>query len=113
MSTSESEGAADDAAAPTNREESVDTKVISLGADLGIEHAQSLHAMLKPHLSDDAPVRIDGSAVERVHAAALQLLCVFNRDRVAAGKSVEFVKSSETLRSAVAVIGAANQLSLA
>ena len=61
--------------------------LISLQPDLGIEHVADLQAALLPHLDDDTPLQLAGDKVERVHAAGLQLLHAFVRDRASAGRS--------------------------
>jgi ABC-type transporter Mla MlaB component len=86
---------------------------IRLGADLGIEAVLQLHGELAGHLDDPDTVKLDASEVERVHAAALQLFCLFCRDRRTAGREVEFLRPSETLRNAAALLGAATLLNLA
>ena len=88
-------------------------RTISLGSDLGIEGVRTLHGELAAHIDDAGPVSLEGSAVERVHAAALQALCLFFRDRRSAGRDTEIQNPSETLRNAAALIGAAPLLNLA
>jgi hypothetical protein len=86
---------------------------ISLGSDLGIESVRALHGELASHLTYPGMVTLEGSAVERVHAAALQAFCLFFRDRRAVGHETEFQKASETLRNAAVLLGAAPLLNLA
>ena len=86
---------------------------IRLGSDLGVENAQALHAQLSSHLDDKEPVVLDAAEIERVHTAALQLFCLFCRDRRAAGREVEFLRPSEALRNAAALLGATTLLNLA
>lgn len=50
---------------------------LTLPADLGIESASDLKALLAPLLDDPAEVAIDGSAASRLHCASLQLLAAF------------------------------------
>src|SRR3546814_16759902 len=57
---------------------------IGLPADLGIERLAELRAQLAPTF-EMTVLRIDGSAISRVHGATLQLLAAFCRDRNAAG----------------------------
>lgn len=85
---------------------------ISLGADLGIEQAPALQAELAAVLQQREPVQIDGAEVRRVHAAAMQLFCLFCRDRREAGRAVEFLKPSESLRQAAALLGASTLLQI-
>lgn len=73
---------------------------ISLQADLGIESVGELQAALQPHLDDAAPLVLAGDAVERVHAAGLQLLHAFVRDRAARGHHTTIAAASPTLAQA-------------
>ena len=85
---------------------------IRLGAELGIESVRTLHGELAGHF-EDASIVLDASAVERIHAAALQVLCLFFRDRRAAGRETQLVQPTDTLRNAAVLIGAALLLNLA
>jgi len=80
---------------------------LSLQTDLGIECVAELQAALQPHLDDDAPLALAGDRVERVHAAGLQLLHAFVRDRAARGQQTTVTLASPTLAAA------ARQLALA
>lgn len=80
---------------------------LCLQSDLGIEHVGELHQVLLPYLEDDEPVNIAADQVQRVHAAGLQLLHAFVRDRAGAGRSTVFNMASPAL------ISAARQLALA
>ncbi|WP_428312362.1 STAS domain-containing protein [Hydrocarboniphaga sp.] len=85
---------------------------ISLGADLGIELAPALQAELAQRLEQREPVQINASEVRRVHTAALQLFCLFCRDRREAGRAVEFLMPSESLRQAASLLGASTLLQI-
>ena len=80
---------------------------LSLQSDLGIEHVGDLQQVLLPHLEDDEPVSIVADQVQRVHAAGLQLLHAFVRDRAGAGRRTVFTLASPAL------VNAARQLALA
>ncbi|TBR08351.1 MAG: STAS domain-containing protein [Lysobacter sp.] len=80
---------------------------LSLQSDLGIEHVGELQQALLPHLEDDEPVALTGDRVERVHAAGLQLLHAFVRDRAGAGRRTVVSLPSPAL------VKAARQLALA
>lgn len=79
--------------------------VLRLPAELGIEQAESLKAELCAALADDEPVAIDARDLQRIHTAALQLFCLFCRDRRNAGRRVEWQQPSAALRSAAAMLG--------
>jgi ABC-type transporter Mla MlaB component len=80
---------------------------IPLQADLGIECLAELQAALQPHLDTDGPLALSGDQVQRVHAAGLQLLHAFVRDRAACGRQTTVTAASPTLAEA------ARQLALA
>jgi anti-anti-sigma regulatory factor len=85
---------------------------LALPADLGIEHASSLKALLLPAATQPAPVRIDAAAASRLHAATLQLLAAFCRDRRDGGLQTQWVQVSTSLRDAAAVLGLNDLLQL-
>jgi anti-anti-sigma regulatory factor len=80
---------------------------LSLQSDLGIEHVGELHQVLLPHLDDDEPLSLVCDQVQRVHAAGLQLLHAFVRDRAGAGRRTVVAQPSPAL------VSAARQLALA
>lgn len=86
--------------------------VVSLPADLGIESARALHATLAARVGDTEPVMVDGSAVSRVHAASIQLLLMFFRDRRAAARETVWRQASDALASAAVLLGAARPMQL-
>ncbi|GAB2614029.1 STAS domain-containing protein [Novilysobacter erysipheiresistens] len=83
---------------------------LSLQSDLGIEHVAELQAALLPHLDDDAPLQLAGDQVQRVHAAGLQLLHAFVRDRASAGRSTVVTLASPTLADAARALALAASL---
>lgn len=83
---------------------------LSLQSDLGIEHVAELQAALLPHLEDDAPLQLAGDQVQRVHAAGLQLLHAFVRDRASAGRSTVVTLASPTLADAARALALAASL---
>jgi anti-anti-sigma regulatory factor len=80
---------------------------LSLQSDLGIEHVGALQQVLLPHLDDEEPLSLVGDQVQRVHAAGLQLLHAFVRDRAGAGRRTVVIQPSPAL------VSAARQLALA
>lgn len=81
--------------------------LLTLQPDLGIERVADLQAALQPHLDAEAPLELAGDRVERVHAAGLQLLHAFVRERAARGQRTTIVHPSPALAEA------ARQLALA
>ena len=86
--------------------------VVTLHSDLGIEHCAALKNTLAPHFAADGG-EVDGSAVERVHAASLQVLVAWWRDREAAGLRTAWSGCSDTLRAAAGSLGLDAVLGLA
>ncbi|MGH8442909.1 MAG: STAS domain-containing protein [Nevskiaceae bacterium] len=70
----------------------------TLPADLGIEHAATLHSTLSPLLATTAPVELVASDVSRVHTASLQVLAAFVRERTSAGGPTTWRAPSALLR---------------
>lgn len=85
--------------------------VLKLPADLGIEHAAALHAQLGAQLQQPQ-VQLDAGDVARIHAAALQVFCLFCRDRRAAGHETVWSRPTEVLRSSAALLGMATLLQI-
>jgi hypothetical protein len=83
---------------------------LPLQSDLGIEHVTELQACLTPHLDDESPLALRGECVERVHAAGLQLLHAFVRDRASRGHQTTVILASKTLASAARQLGLAVSL---
>lgn len=80
--------------------ETASESLLGLPADLGIERLAELRAQLTP-LFGMAVLRIDASAISRIHSATLQLLAAFCRDRSAAGHETKWQSPSTVLRDAV------------
>lgn len=87
--------------------------VIELPAELGIEGAAELYRQLLEQVDAPTPVVLDAHDVARVHTAALQLFCMFCRDRRQAGRETRWQQPSEALRSAAALLGVTTLLQLA
>ncbi|MBW3549747.1 MAG: STAS domain-containing protein [Proteobacteria bacterium] len=85
---------------------------LSLQSDLGIEHVAALQAALLPHLDDEEPLTLTADRVERVHAAGLQLLHAFVRDRASAGRSTLVTLASPILADAARHLALAASLGL-
>lgn len=83
---------------------------LRLPPQLTIDGVADLKARLEPLLPHPKTVVLDAAEVERVHTAALQLFCLFCRDRKAGGRDVEFARPSASLRSAAELLGASSLL---
>lgn len=85
---------------------------IELGQDLGIERAGDLRDQLLEQLDSGRSVVIDGSTVDRVHGASLQVLAAFFNDRHAAGRKTRINAPSTTLVDAARVMALTTALGL-
>jgi len=88
------------------------SKSLRLPAELGIDGIAALKAQLGALLDERKKVVLEAADVERIHTAALQLFCLFCRDRRAAEREVEFARPSPALRSAAALLGASTLLQI-
>ena len=86
---------------------------IQIGSQLGIEDAASLHQQLCAAVDEPRTVVLEGRDVRDVHTAALELFCLFCRDRRSAGRETRWQEPSEALRSAAALLGITALMSLA
>ncbi|MGY0632975.1 STAS domain-containing protein [Luteimonas sp. A478] len=78
--------------------------VLTLENDLGIEHCSLLKETLATCL-DSSPLQVDAGAVERLHAASLQLLVAWLRDRTSAGLDTRWSACSDALHAAARSLG--------
>lgn len=86
--------------------------VIRLPADIGIEAAADLHRELVAHVEDPAPVVLEAAEVARIHTAALQLFCLFCRDRRAHDRRTDWREPSQAMRAAAALLGVTTLLNM-
>jgi ABC-type transporter Mla MlaB component len=104
-------GRSKSSAAPAAKAQDVAASLV-LSADLGIEHAAALKSQLLSVATQAAPLRLDGAAVSRLHAAAVQLLAALCRDRRDGGLATHWSQASETLRAAATTLGLNDSLEL-
>lgn len=83
-----------------------------LGSDLGIERASELKDLLAAQLNAGNALVFDGSHVERVHSASLQLLGAFVREREGAGHKTRIADPSPALVDAARVLALTTALGL-
>jgi len=83
-----------------------------LDSNLGIEACADLKQHLADHLLHPEPLHLDGSAIERVHSASLQLLYALIRSRQHAGLETCWVGASPILREAARLLGLSTELGL-
>jgi anti-anti-sigma regulatory factor len=77
-----------------------------------IRNVTAFQAELAERLDESGAVQIDGSGVERIDTATLQLLAAFVRDMRTDGRTVEWVECSAALRRAANSLGLESALSL-
>jgi phospholipid transport system transporter-binding protein len=70
-----------------------------------IRTVNDFQAELAERLDESGNVQIDGTAVDRVDTAGLQLLAAFVRDLRSEARAVEWVGCSERLRRAANALG--------
>lgn len=85
---------------------------IEMGSDLGIERAADLKEKLLAQFESGRSVVLDGSQVERVHCASLQLLASFARERDEAGRKTRIDSPSPALIDAARVLALTTALGL-
>src|SRR5579859_4773416 len=94
-------------------ESAVGNARLRLPTQLGVDSVAALKISLQTLLARPDKVVLEADEVERVHTAALQLFCLFCRDRRAEGREVEFARPSVALRNAAELLGTSSLLQLA
>ena len=72
----------------------------------------SLQTELAERLDESGPLQIDGTAVDRVDTAGLQLLAAFVRDLRAEARPVEWIGCCDALKKAAQALGLHTALGL-
>ena len=88
------------------------TEPIVLNAVITIAEAATLKEILLPHISRNGEVCIDGSRVESVDTAALQVLLAFVRTLQGHGANISWTSVSATLLNTAQLLGVAEQIGL-
>lgn len=89
---------------PVHIEHTADTTHVALEAALGIRDARVLHEKLNTALAA-AAIIIDGSRIERLDAAAMQVLAGFTRAARERGLALTWHSPSPVLQQAARVLG--------
>ncbi|HEY8585930.1 MAG TPA: STAS domain-containing protein [Rhodanobacter sp.] len=89
-----------------------DPGVVQLPPDCRISAQNALKAELVAVLDAGAIAVLDGSQVERVDTAALQMLVIFQRELEARGASVSWRGANSVLNEAAGLLGLAQILKL-
>jgi len=90
---------------PVHIEHTADTTHVALEAALGIRDARVLHEKLNTVLAAATAIVIDGSRVERLDAAAMQVLAGFTRAARERGLALTWHSPSPVLQQAARVLG--------
>ncbi|WP_158628811.1 STAS domain-containing protein [Dyella choica] len=84
---------------------------VSMPVDCRIAEVGAMHAQLRGAL-ESSRIVLDGSAVDRVDTAALQLLVVFQREAKKRERQVQWAQVSAPLHDAASQLGLAEALAL-
>ena len=88
--------------------------VVDLGDSLDIAHVGALYEQLSGGLREGHDPALDGSQVERVDAAGLQLLCAYGRELAGHGGSIQWRgEPAAALREAAELLDLHRELGLA
>jgi anti-anti-sigma factor len=98
---------------PVHIEHTADTTHVALEAALGIRDAHVLHEKLNTALTAATAIIIDGSRLERLDAAAMQVLAGFTRAARARGLALTWHSPSPVLQQAARVLGLETVLEMA
>ncbi len=90
---------------PVHIEHTADTTHVLLEAALGIVDARALHEKLSAVLACATSVVLDGSRVERLDAAAMQVLACFCRTARERGLAISWQSPSSGLQQAAQWLG--------
>ena len=81
-----------------------------LAAELNLPAADALLAGLQRHMAEREPILLDGSAVERISTACVQVLAAAAIAAQATGLAFETIAPSAVMRRAIADLGLAHVL---
>lgn len=90
---------------PVHIEHTADTTHVALEATLGIADARALYARLGSALTSATPIVVDGTRVERLDAAAMQVLTCFCRTARERGLALSWQNISPELQQAARLLG--------
>ncbi len=78
---------------------------IQIPEDLGIEAAEPLLEQLRGEVKGKKPLKLDGSRVNRLHAASLQVLAALVLQRRGAGLDTHIENPSDEFKAAARISG--------
>ena len=91
-----------------------DTKMIEIGCGdaLGIAEVADFYATLLTTLAEGSSVELDVSKLERIDAAALQMLYAFSKELAAHGSTLTWLSPSEAFCRSANFLGLAELMNL-
>lgn len=90
---------------PVHITHTADATQVTLEASLGIADTRTLYEQLGTVLASRLPVTLDGGRLERLDAAAMQLLANFCRTVRAHGRGLTWQSTSPALQQAAKLLG--------
>lgn len=92
--------------------DSPSTSIVVLPSSLRISEAEALRDQLLSHLEDVDTLDLDGSAIQEVDTAGLQLLAAFFSDRRKLGRVARWLNPSKSLVQTADLLGLHHWLEL-
>ncbi|MBL4638131.1 MAG: STAS domain-containing protein [Proteobacteria bacterium] len=91
-----------------------ETKTVEIGCGdaLGIAEVADFYATLLTTLAEGGQVELDVSKLERIDAAALQMLYAFSKELVAHGSTLTWLSPSEAFCRSAKLLGLADLMNL-
>ena len=89
-----------------------ETAVIDCGDSLNIAGVGDLYAELLAALADGKAVKLDVSKIERIDAAALQMLYAFSGEAEEHGQPISWAQASEAFCRGAKLLGLAPKMNL-
>jgi len=86
--------------------------VIECGEALGIADVGDLYAKLLTELAEGHTIRFDVSKIERIDAAALQMIYAYSKEAVKQGQALSWVSPSEAFMRSVNLLGLAELMNI-
>lgn len=86
---------------------------IDCGEALGIADVADLYAKLLATLAEGGPVNLDVSKLERIDAAAIQMIYAFSKELSVHGSTLSWSSPSDAFCRSVTLLGLAEQMNIA
>jgi len=86
--------------------------VIDCGETLGIADVGDLYATLLTELAEGNTVRLDVSEIERIDAAALQMIYAYSKEAIRQGEALSWISPSQAFLRSVNLLGLAERMNI-